>query len=66
MEERWSIRELLLMTFTSMSALDSTVISVLLNSVLPMELARLVVVSTHILVSRGFESGIYSLYSVVC
>ncbi|KAL1132832.1 hypothetical protein AAG570_010784 [Ranatra chinensis] len=40
MENRLSIRSLLVQTFAVMCKLDKTVISILLNSVLPMELAR--------------------------
>ncbi|GLV41728.1 uncharacterized protein CBL_00341 [Carabus blaptoides fortunei] len=40
MEIRWSIRQLLLQAFGVMCSLDKTVVSIMLNSVLPMELAR--------------------------
>lgn len=40
MEIRWSIRQLLLQAFGIMCSLDSTVVTLMLNSVLPMELAR--------------------------
>ncbi|XP_075220113.1 NCK-interacting protein with SH3 domain [Lycorma delicatula] len=40
MEVRWSIRKLLLEAFSSMCSLHSTVITLFLNSILPMELAR--------------------------
>lgn len=40
METRWSIRQLLLQAFGVMCGLDSTVISICLNSVLPCEIAR--------------------------
>nr|CAD7430085.1 unnamed protein product [Timema monikensis] len=40
METRWSIRQVLLQTFGAMCSLDVAVVRLLLNSVLPMELAR--------------------------
>jgi hypothetical protein len=40
MEIRWSIRQLLLQAFGVMCSLDATVVTLMLNSVLPMELAR--------------------------
>lgn len=40
MEVRWSIRQLLLQAFGVMCSLDKTIISIMLNSVLPGELAR--------------------------
>jgi hypothetical protein len=40
MEIRWSIRQLLLQAFGVMCSLDATVATLMLNSVLPMELAR--------------------------
>lgn len=40
METRWSIRQPLLQTFGVMCGIHASVITVLLNSVLPMELAR--------------------------
>nr|CAD7459940.1 unnamed protein product [Timema tahoe] len=40
METRWSIRQLLLQAFGAMCSLDVAVVRLLLNSVLPMELAR--------------------------
>ncbi|XP_050310119.1 NCK-interacting protein with SH3 domain [Anthonomus grandis grandis] len=40
MEVRWSIRQLLLQAFGVLCSLDKTVISIMLNSVLPGELAR--------------------------
>ncbi|KDR09746.1 NCK-interacting protein with SH3 domain [Zootermopsis nevadensis] len=40
MEIRWSIRQLLLQAFGIMCSLDTTVVTIMLNSVLPMELAR--------------------------
>lgn len=40
MEARWSIRQLLLQAFGVMCSLDATVVSIMLSSVLPMELAR--------------------------
>ncbi|XP_023720301.1 NCK-interacting protein with SH3 domain isoform X2 [Cryptotermes secundus] len=40
MEIRWSIRQLLLQAFGVMCSLDPTVVTLMLNSVLPMELAR--------------------------
>ncbi|XP_073980111.1 NCK-interacting protein with SH3 domain isoform X2 [Rhodnius prolixus] len=40
MEERNAIRQLLIQTFAIMCSLDEIIISILLNSVLPMELAR--------------------------
>lgn len=43
METRWSIRQLLLQAFGVMCSLDKTVVNIMLNSVLPMELARYIV-----------------------
>ncbi|CAG7718964.1 unnamed protein product [Allacma fusca] len=40
METRWSIRELLLEVFALISTIDLKAVSVLLNSILPMELVR--------------------------
>nr|CAI5855018.1 unnamed protein product [Callosobruchus analis] len=40
MEVRWSIRQLLLQAFGVLCSLDKTVINIMLNSVLPCELAR--------------------------
>lgn len=40
MEIRWSIRQLLLQAFGVLCSLDKTVINIMLNSVLPSELAR--------------------------
>ncbi|XP_044262296.1 NCK-interacting protein with SH3 domain [Tribolium madens] len=40
MEIRWSIRQLLLQTFGVLCSLDKTVVSIMLNSILPGELAR--------------------------
>ncbi|XP_066247767.1 NCK-interacting protein with SH3 domain isoform X1 [Euwallacea similis] len=40
MEVRWSIRQLLLQAFGVLCSLDKTVISIMLNSILPGELAR--------------------------
>lgn len=40
MEIRWSIRQLLLQAFGVLCSLDKTVVSIMLNSVLPGELAR--------------------------
>ncbi|XP_056645825.1 NCK-interacting protein with SH3 domain [Diorhabda sublineata] len=40
METRWSIRQLLLQAFGVLCSLDKTVITIMLNSVLPSELAR--------------------------
>lgn len=40
MEVRWSIRQRLLTAFGAMCSLDKTVVAIILNSVLPMELAR--------------------------
>nr|CAD7403580.1 unnamed protein product [Timema cristinae] len=40
METRWSIRQVLLQMFGAMCSLDVAVVRLLLNSVLPMELAR--------------------------
>ncbi|XP_060527964.1 NCK-interacting protein with SH3 domain [Cylas formicarius] len=40
MEARWSIRQLLLQAFGVLCSLDKTVINIMLNSVLPGELAR--------------------------
>ncbi|XP_017887496.1 NCK-interacting protein with SH3 domain [Ceratina calcarata] len=40
MEPRWSIRQLLLQSFGVMCSLDSVILTIMLNSVLPMELAR--------------------------
>lgn len=40
MEIRWSIRQLLLQAFGVLCSLDKTVINIMLNSVLPGELAR--------------------------
>ncbi|KAJ8950413.1 hypothetical protein NQ318_003689 [Aromia moschata] len=41
MEVRWSIRQLLLQAFGVLCSLDKTVISIMLNSILPGELARI-------------------------
>ncbi|KAK5644434.1 hypothetical protein RI129_005734 [Pyrocoelia pectoralis] len=40
MEVRWSIRQLLIQAFGVLCSLDSTVVTIMLNSVLPSELAR--------------------------
>lgn len=40
MEPRWTIRQLLLQSFGVMCSLDAVVLTIMLNSVLPMELAR--------------------------
>ncbi|PSN40629.1 hypothetical protein C0J52_09234 [Blattella germanica] len=40
MEVRWSIRQLLLQAFGIMCSLDAVVVTLMLNSILPMELAR--------------------------
>lgn len=40
MEPRWTIRQLLLQSFGVMCSLDPVVLTIMLNSVLPMELAR--------------------------
>lgn len=40
MEVRWSIRQLLLQAFGVMCSLDKIIVNIMLNSVLPMELAR--------------------------
>ncbi|KAL6442654.1 hypothetical protein ACFW04_002637 [Cataglyphis niger] len=40
METRWTIRQLLLQSFGVMCSLDSVVLTIMLNSILPMELAR--------------------------
>ncbi|CAK9799318.1 NCK-interacting protein with SH3 domain [Anthophora quadrimaculata] len=40
MEPRWTIRQLLLQSFGVMCSLDSVILTIMLNSVLPMELAR--------------------------
>lgn len=40
MEVRWSIRQLLLQAFGVLCSLDGTVVNIMLNSVLPCELAR--------------------------
>lgn len=40
MEVRWSIRQLLLQAFGVLCSLDRTIMSIMLNSVLPSELAR--------------------------
>lgn len=42
MEPRWTIRQLLLQSFGVMCSLDSVVLTIMLNSILPMELARFV------------------------
>lgn len=40
MEARWTIRQLLLQSFGVMCSLDPIVVTIMLNSILPMELAR--------------------------
>lgn len=40
MEPRWTIRQLLLQSFGVMCSLDAVVLTIMLNSILPMELAR--------------------------
>ncbi|XP_063994558.1 NCK-interacting protein with SH3 domain isoform X1 [Diachasmimorpha longicaudata] len=40
MEARWTIRQLLLQSFGVMCSLDPVVVTIMLNSILPMELAR--------------------------
>ncbi|KAH0552355.1 NCK-interacting protein with SH3 domain [Cotesia glomerata] len=40
MEARWTIRQLLLQSFGVMCSLDPVVVGIMLNSILPMELAR--------------------------
>ncbi|XP_036140325.1 NCK-interacting protein with SH3 domain isoform X3 [Monomorium pharaonis] len=40
MEARWTIRQLLLQSFGVMCSLDPVVLTIMLNSILPMELAR--------------------------
>ncbi|XP_043798994.1 NCK-interacting protein with SH3 domain isoform X2 [Apis laboriosa] len=40
MEPRWTIRQLLLQSFGVMCSLDSVILTIMLNSILPMELAR--------------------------
>ncbi|XP_034951064.1 NCK-interacting protein with SH3 domain [Chelonus insularis] len=40
MEARWTIRQLLLQSFGVMCSLDLVVVTIMLNSILPMELAR--------------------------
>ncbi|XP_014469950.1 PREDICTED: NCK-interacting protein with SH3 domain isoform X2 [Dinoponera quadriceps] len=40
METRWTIRQLLLQSFGVMCSLDPVVLTIMLNSILPMELAR--------------------------
>jgi len=40
METRWPIRQKLLETFMQMCSLDSVIISLMVNSVLPTELAQ--------------------------
>ncbi|KAK0175488.1 hypothetical protein PV327_009235 [Microctonus hyperodae] len=40
MEARWTIRQLLLQSFGVMCSLDAVVVAIMLNSILPMELAR--------------------------
>nr|XP_012229335.1 PREDICTED: NCK-interacting protein with SH3 domain isoform X1 [Linepithema humile] len=40
METRWTIRQLLLQSFGVMCSLDAVVLTIMLNSILPMELAR--------------------------
>ncbi|KAK0084487.1 hypothetical protein PV325_006937 [Microctonus aethiopoides] len=40
MEARWTIRQLLLQSFGVMCSLDAVVVTIMLNSILPMELAR--------------------------
>lgn len=40
METRWTIRQLLLQSFGVMCSLDPMVLTIMLNSILPMELAR--------------------------
>ncbi|XP_014609720.1 PREDICTED: NCK-interacting protein with SH3 domain isoform X1 [Polistes canadensis] len=40
MEPRWTIRQLLLQSFGVMCSLDSIILTIMLNSILPMELAR--------------------------
>lgn len=40
MEPRWTIRQLLLQSFGVMCSLDSVILTIMLNSVLPMELGR--------------------------
>lgn len=40
MEARWTIRQLLLQSFGVMCSLDPVIVTIMLNSILPMELAR--------------------------
>ena len=40
MEARWTIRQLLLQSFGVMCSLDPIALTIMLNSILPMELAR--------------------------
>ncbi|KAF7990249.1 hypothetical protein HCN44_000054 [Aphidius gifuensis] len=40
MEARWTIRQLLLQSFGVMCSLDKIIVTIMLNSILPMELAR--------------------------
>ena len=40
METRWTIRQLLLQSFGVMSSLDPVVVTIMIESILPMELAR--------------------------
>lgn len=47
MEIRWSIRQLLLQAFGVLCSLDKTVVDIMLNSVLPGELARDMVVNSR-------------------
>lgn len=42
METRWSIRQLLLQAFGVLCSFDKTIVSIMLNSILPGELARYV------------------------
>lgn len=40
METRWTIRQLLLQSFGVMCSLDRIIVTIMLESILPMELAR--------------------------
>ncbi|KAJ8975278.1 hypothetical protein NQ317_013678 [Molorchus minor] len=57
MEVRWSIRQLLLQAFGVLCSLDKTVINIMLNSVLPGELARDIMTNPEI-----FQNQITHLY----
>lgn len=61
MEVRWSIRQLLLQAFGVLCSLDKTVVSIMLNSVLPCELARDMMANSRNVFKLNYSSLLFTM-----